>query len=156
MINKERGSKCKINLTGCNDISYFILLFLFYGNYLLCYGVSYLGRAIVKRLLVHGYSVRIIDCEAYSVYPSPLSPESHLGREVAFLTESISQPHDMSGTSSTNRIVVSPTETEQWIPDGIGTPEELGKRGSEVGYGACGVEMKIHPAPKPSPIYRSM
>lgn len=93
---------------------------------------------------------------AYSVYPSPLSPESHLGREVAFLTESISQPHDMSGTSSTNRIVVSPTETEQWIPDGIGTPEELGKRGLEVGYGACGVEMKIHPAPKPSPIYRSM
>ncbi|CAN6865058.1 unnamed protein product [Brassica oleracea] len=36
------------------------------GNRLVCVtgGVSYLGRAIVKRLLVHGYTVRIvIDCE---------------------------------------------------------------------------------------------
>lgn len=35
------------------------------GNRLVCVtgGVSYLGRAIVKRLLVHGYSVRIVvDC----------------------------------------------------------------------------------------------
>ncbi|CAF2136045.1 unnamed protein product [Brassica rapa] len=37
------------------------------GNRLVCVtgGVSYLGRAIVKRLLVHGYSVRIVvDCPA--------------------------------------------------------------------------------------------
>lgn len=36
------------------------------GNKLVCVtgGVSYLGRAIVKRLLVHGYSVRIVvDCQ---------------------------------------------------------------------------------------------
>ncbi|KAG2295793.1 hypothetical protein Bca52824_042462 [Brassica carinata] len=110
-----------------------ISFYFFYFTEITYFGTAFptLVARIVKRLLVHGYSVRIIDCEAYSVYPSPLSPESHLGREVAFLTESISQPHDMSGTSSTNRIVVSPTETEQWIPDGIGTPEELGKRGSE-------------------------
>lgn len=41
------------------------------GNKLVCVtgGVSYLGRAIVKRLLVHGYSVRIVvDCQGKYFY----------------------------------------------------------------------------------------
>ena len=41
------------------------------GNRLVCVtgGVSYLGRAIVKRLLVHGYSVRIVvDCPGKYFY----------------------------------------------------------------------------------------
>lgn len=52
---------------------------------------------------------------------------------MAFSTESISQPHDMSGTSSRDRFaVVSPAETEQWmIPgrcrdDGRGGKERVG------------------------------
>lgn len=54
--------------------------------------------------------------------------ESHFWREVAFSTESISQPHDMSGTSSTERLVVSPAETEQWIP---GRHRDTGSGGKE-------------------------
>ncbi|KAL0661773.1 hypothetical protein Bca4012_098610 [Brassica carinata] len=62
-------------------------------------------------------------------------------KEVALSTESISQSHDMSGTSSTDRFVVSPAKTEQWIP---GQNRDAGRGGKEVGYGACGVELKIH------------
>ena len=60
---------------------------------------------------------------------------------MALSTESISQSHDMSGTSSTDRFVVSPAKTEQWIP---GQNRDAGRGGKEVGYGACGVELKIH------------
>ncbi|CAH2072741.1 unnamed protein product [Thlaspi arvense] len=49
------------------------------GNRLVCVtgGVSYLGRAIVKRLLVHGYSVRIVvDCPEDKVKVSEMEADA--------------------------------------------------------------------------------
>lgn len=47
---------------------------------------------------------------------------------MAFSTESISQPHEMSGASSADRFVVSPAKTEQWI---MGRCRDEGRGGKE-------------------------
>lgn len=52
---------------------------------------------------------------------------------MAFSTESISQPHEMSGASSKDRFVVSPAETEQWIV--MGRWRDDGRGGKERGRG---------------------
>ncbi|KAH0867379.1 hypothetical protein HID58_074401 [Brassica napus] len=79
-----------------------------------------------------------------------LESESHLLREVAFLTESISQPHDICQGHSPEIVLWSlQPKQSSGFRDGIATPEEVGKRGLEVGYGVCGVALKIHPAFNP-------
>lgn len=62
---------------------------------------------------------------------------------MAFSTESILQPHDMSGESSMDRFVVSPAETERWIQGRHQEPEEVVKRGMDVGYGDSDVNLYV-------------